>query len=65
LEFDGGQLTLIRGCAAGGILEWDNTNFDWQCGVDDEGGAGVWTRNAGAATLYPTTDGDAVVIGAG
>ena len=38
LEFDGGQLTLIRGCAEGGILEWDNTNFDWQCGTDNDTG---------------------------
>ena len=44
LEFDGnGELTLIRGCAAGGILEWDNTNFEWDCGTDDTGsGTNYW-----------------------
>lgn len=40
LEFVGGELSLLRGCAAGGILEWDNTNFEWDCGVDDGGGGG-------------------------
>ncbi len=36
-------LSLYRGCAAGGILEWDNTNFEWDCGTDNTG--------AGAASV--------------
>ncbi len=37
LEFVGGELSLIRGCGAGQVLKWDNTNFDWDC-ADDTGG---------------------------
>ncbi len=53
MEFAGGELSLIRGCAAGGILEWDNVAFEWDCGVDDTGGGGAnsfETINAPAGT---------------
>ncbi len=38
LEFDSGELTLIRGCGANQILKWDNVNFEWDCADDDDAG---------------------------
>ncbi len=38
LEFVSGELSLLRGCAANEILKWDNTNFEWDCAVDQSGG---------------------------
>ncbi len=39
LELVGGELSLIRGCANGEVLKWDNTNFEWDCAADNGGGA--------------------------
>ncbi len=41
LEFDSGELTLIRGCGANQILKWDNINFEWDCADDDDTGGTV------------------------
>lgn len=52
LEHVSGELGLIRGCADGEILEWNDTTGDWNCGTDDAGGGGAnsfetWNAPAG------------------
>lgn len=41
-------LTLIRGCAEGGILEWTDA-AGWTCGVDDNSGGSTAWQNIGDA----------------
>src|SRR3990167_2574672 len=35
LELVGGELSLVRGCAADQILKWDDSNFEWDCAADE------------------------------
>jgi len=34
LEFVGGKLTMLRGCANDEIMKWDETQDDWNCEAD-------------------------------
>src|SRR3989304_1866774 len=34
------ELSLIRGCASGELLKWDETAKEWECGTDIGGGGG-------------------------
>ena len=64
LEFDTGELSLLRGCASGGVLKWDDTNFEWDCGTDAGSGAAYWELSSN--TLSPggdAADTDRLAIG--
>jgi len=48
MEFANNELSLIRGCGAGQVLKWDDSNYDWECADDDSGGSGTgyWQENS-------------------
>lgn len=43
LEFTGGRLTLLQGCAGGDGPEWNETLDRWECGADAGAGGGYST----------------------
>jgi len=64
MEFHNNELSLIRGCAGGGVLKWDDTNYEWDCGTDAGSGAAYWELSSN--TLSPggdAQDSDRLVLG--
>ena len=57
LEFDGGELSLLRGCSDNQILKWDSTAEDWSCEADSGAAGGDSWGDAVDADIVPDGDG--------
>ncbi|MFZ5933031.1 MAG: beta strand repeat-containing protein, partial [Patescibacteria group bacterium] len=52
LEVGSGGLSLLKGCASGEILKWNDTSALWECGTDSGGaGGGISTVQEGDTTI--------------
>ncbi len=59
LEYDGGFLTMLQGCADNEILKWDETQDDWNCEAESGGSGDVTSVGdcTSGACLDGTSDG--------
>ncbi len=51
LEVSTAGLTMIKGCADGELLKWDNTANLWECATDDGGTTGIINVQEGDVTV--------------
>lgn len=56
LEIVGNQLSLLKGCADGRVLKWDDAGAVWTCGID--AGAGVAPFGTSGGIIDKTTASD-------
>jgi len=56
LEVSSSGLTLLKGCADGEILKWDNTTDIWACATDEGGGSSTLQTAYDGGNTITTTD---------